>query len=221
MTSRNDLSEHVRVAFEDAMAMRGRLRDDAFAIQGFSGRKFRVFMNNIVHEVRNARYLEIGVLHGASFCPAIYGNEVTAVAIDNWTQFKGTPEQFYENLEQFRSERANVRVIQDDFRSVDYRDIGSFNIMFYDGSHSAKDQYDGVRIPFHSMDDQYVLIVDDWNWSRVRTSTFNALRDVNARIDFQIEVRTTFAEENLPLVHGATSEWHNGCFVAAVSRNGG
>ena len=30
------------------MAMRGRLRDDAFRVHGFSGKKFRLFLNNLI-----------------------------------------------------------------------------------------------------------------------------------------------------------------------------
>jgi hypothetical protein len=55
------LSHAVRDAFQDAMAMRGRLRDDAFRVHGFSGKKFRLFLNNLMSEVPNPRYMEIGL----------------------------------------------------------------------------------------------------------------------------------------------------------------
>lgn len=109
-------------------------------------------------------------------------------------------------------------MIESDFRVVDYASMGGFNILFYDGSHAEKDQYDGVLLPQPAMDQDSILIVDDWNWQRVRTGTFDALRDANVRVAYQIEVRTTFNNEHLPLVHGSASEWHNGCLIAVVSK---
>ena len=208
----------INAAFEDAMAMRGRLREDAFQIEGFSGRKFRTFLNGLIQEVPNPRYLEIGLYHGASFCPAIYRNQVKAVGIDNWTEFHGTPDTFHRNLAAFKPDGADITILESDFRKVDYSVLGPFNILFYDGSHTEQDQYDGVTYPCAAMDDRFILIIDDWNWPHVRSSTYNALRDAGITVDFHIEVKTTFNNEILPLVYGATSEWHNGCVIAAVSK---
>ena len=212
------LIQPMRAAFEDAMAMRGRLREDAFRIEGFSGRKFRLFMNNLIHEVPAARYLEIGLYHGASFCPALFKNDVIALGIDNWTEFGGNRTVFDRNLAVYKFEHTDVTIVEQDFRQVDYTRFGAFNIMFYDGSHAERDQYDGVYLTRLAMDEKYILIVDDWNWAHVRNGTYQALRDANIRIDYQIELRTSFGGEELPVVHGRKSEWHNGCFIAAVSK---
>ena len=118
----------------------------------------------------------------------------------------------------FADEGADIEIIENDFRKVDYKAIGKFNVLFYDGSHDEKDQYDGVIIPQVALDDTAILIIDDWNWHRVRRGTLNALKDSNWRIDYSIEVRTSFGD-NIPLVHGSTSEWHNGCIVAVIAKN--
>jgi hypothetical protein len=217
-TAKNRLTSAVVSAFEDAMAGRSRLKDDLFAVHGFSGRKFRMFLNNLTADLPDPRYLEIGLYHGASFCPAIYRNAVKAVGIDNWSEYGGDSKYLYENLERFRNENSNVEIMETDFRLIDFAAIGRFNVMFYDGSHQPQDQYDGVLLPQPAMDRNSILIVDDWNWEHVRVNTFNALRDAGARIDYQIEVRTTFADEHLPLVHGGMSEWHNGCLIAVVTK---
>ena len=208
----------INAAFEDAMAMRTRLREDVFKVDGFSGRKFRAFMNALILEVPDPRYMEIGLYHGASFCPSVFKNKVTALGIDNWTEFGGTRHIFDRNLAALKSETADVTIVESDFRKVDYTAQGRFNILFYDGSHTEQDQYDGVMFPQPAMEDNYVLIIDDWNWHHVRSSTYRALRDAKVRVDFQIEVKTTFNGEELPLVRGRDSEWHNGCIIAAVSK---
>ncbi len=92
--------------------------------------------------------------------------------------------------------------------------------MFYDGSHAELDQRDGVRLPVVSMDANYVVIVDDWNWDHVTRGTFAGLRDAGCRIDSMIELRTTLQNEgqSLPEVFGSNSDWHNGMFAAVVTR---
>jgi hypothetical protein len=212
------LGNAVRDAFQDAMAMRGRLRDEAFRVHGFSGKKFRLFLNNLMSEVPEPRYMEIGLFNGASFCSALFKNKVRAVGIDNWSEYGGKRQVFTDNLDKFRTEESDVEIIEDDFRKIEYDKIGKFNILFYDGSHSEKDQYDGIFVPQPAMDNTYIMIVDDWNWDRVRKGTYNALHDRKLRIDYSIEVRTTF-DGGMPLVSGANSEWHNGCIAAVVSES--
>ncbi len=200
------------------MAERGRLRDEAFRVDGFSGRKFRLFLNNLFGELAEPRYLEIGLFHGASFCPAIFKNRIRAVGIDNWSEYGGTSTKFYANLAQFNHDGADVKIVESDFRKVDYTTLGPFNVMFYDGSHHEKDQYDGVILPMPALDDRAILIVDDWNWHHVRRGTFAALKQSGRQVTYSVEVRTTFAGEHLPLVNGRGSEWHNGCYVAVIER---
>jgi hypothetical protein len=207
----------VRNAFQDAMMMRGALCDDAYRVQGYSGKKFRLFLNNLMNELADPRYLEIGVYHGASFCPAVYLNQLRAVAVDNWSQYEGQRSVFENNLARFTSELTDIEIIEEDFVNIDYAAIGKFNVMFYDGLHREIDQYNGVLIPAAAMDDNYILIVDDWNDDRVRRGTFNGLRDGGLSIEYSVEVRTTYNGE-FPLVNGMKSEWHNGALIAVISK---
>jgi hypothetical protein len=211
------LSKAVRDSFQDAMAYRGRLREDAFLLSGFSGKKFRLLMNNLISEVPDPRYLEIGVYHGASFCPAIFHNRVRAVGIDNWSEYGGGRHHFDQNLSRYQTHDTDVLILEQDFRNTDYGAIGKFNILFYDGAHDEQSQYDGILYPQPAMDQTHIMIVDDWNWDRVRKGTFDALRDSKLNIDYSIEVRTTFNGE-IPLVSGPSSEWHNGTILAVVSK---
>lgn len=211
------LGKAIRDAFQDAMAMRGRLREDAFRVPGFSGKKFRMLMNNLMSEVPDPRYMEIGLFHGASFCSALFKNRLRAVGIDNWSEYGGKRQVFTDNLEKFLSDESDVEIIEQDFRTIDYEALGKFNILFYDGSHAEKDQYDGILIPQAAMEYPHIMIVDDWNWDHVRKGTFGALRDANLGVEYSIEVRTTF-NGDFPLFHGQHSEWHNGTIVAVVSK---
>lgn len=212
------LTMAVRNAFQDAMAYRGALCQDGYNVQGYSGRKFRLFLNNLMFELSDPRYLEIGVYHGASFCPAVYENELRAVAVDNWSQYSGQRSTFEDNLSRFTSAQTDIEIIEQDFATIDYDSIGKFNVMFYDGLHREIDQYNGVFLPRAAMDDSYILLVDDWNDDNVRRGTFNGLRDGGISIDYSIEVRTTHNGE-FPAIHGMKSEWHNGALIAVVSKD--
>ena len=184
-------------------------------MDGFCGRKHRLFFNNLVRAIANPRYLEIGIFRGATLCAAISNNKVKATGIDNWTEYGGQPNEFYANLIATRGADAIVSVVEQDFRTVDYAHIGKFNIIFYDGPHAEKDQYDGVAMTLPALDDQAILLVDDWNADHVRRGTMNALRDANVQIDFSLEVRTSF-DNTMPSVAFAASDWHNGLLAAAI-----
>lgn len=208
----------LRRAFDMAMESRSGLAAPLFAVQGFSGRKFRMFLNNLFATIEDPRYLEIGVYNGGSFIPAIYRNTMRAVALDNWSWDGGNIDRFARYLAEFGA-GADVTVLNSDFRAVDFTAIGRFNVLFYDGSHAYEDQYDGVKLPAAAMDDRFVVIVDDWNWPWVRSGTYAGLRDGGLRIDHAIELRTTLHDSgHLPDFHGQDSDWHNGMFAAVVTK---
>ena len=174
----SQLSLLVRRAFDMAMEEQSRLQAPLFDVRGFSGRKFRMFLHNLCSIVPQPRYLEIGVFCGGSFIPAIYDNDVTATALDNWSWEGANLTLFKEYLAKFGG-RANVNILEADFKTTGFTKIGSYNIMFYDGSHNENDQRDGVKLPVPAMDHDYIVIVDDWNWDHVRRGTFRGLREGN------------------------------------------
>jgi hypothetical protein len=47
--------------------------------------------------------------------------------------------------------------------------------------------------------------------------TYRALRDAKCRVSTSIEVRTTL-DNTQPLVIGSRSDWHNGYFIAVISK---
>jgi hypothetical protein len=209
------LSWFVRQAFSDALAGRGTVDPGVLQMDGMSGRKYRLFINNLIRSLPEARYLEVGTWAGSTLCAAISGNAVRAVAIDNWSEFGGPRELFFANLGAFKPSTADVRVIEDDFRRVDYRSIGKFNVYLFDGPHSAQDQFDGISFAQAAMEDQFVLIVDDWNWERVRAGTQQAIAQLDLSIVYSLEIRTTL-DGSHPKVDKQDSDWHNGYFIAAL-----
>jgi hypothetical protein len=186
-------------------------------IEGMSGQKYRMLINKFIGALHDARYLEVGSWKGSTAAAALHGNCVRAVCIDNWSQFDGPRETFFANIKQVLSSEIEFEVIESDFRSVDYRTIGHFNIFLFDGPHEERDQYDGIMLAQPALDDHLTLIVDDWNWRQVRLGTFRAIVDGRWSVEASIEIRTT-RDNTSPKVEGKESDWHNGYFLAVLRK---
>jgi len=181
----------LKQSLERAINNIGSLPDFVRSIEGMSGQKYRTFINDFISSHQNPRYLEIGSWAGSTATAALYGNSVTALCIDNWSEFGGPREAFFDNIKCALSPDVNFQFVEKDFRDVDYTSLGRFNIYLFDGPHEEKDQYDGIMIARPALDKICVLIVDDWNWRKVRLGTFRAVRDSGYRIAVAVEIRTT------------------------------
>jgi hypothetical protein len=182
-----------------------------------SGLKYRAFINNLVRSCPNPRYLEVGSWAGSTATAALSGNCASALCIDNWSQFGGPKDQFFQNIENVLSEKIHFKFMECDFRSVDYGSIGKFNIYLFDGPHEEADQYDGVVIAQPALTETFFLIVDDWNWRTVRLGTLRALAASRCQLESSIEVRTTLDDLHSS-AWGEQSDWHNGYFIAVVRK---
>jgi predicted O-methyltransferase YrrM len=214
------LVDAFKAALQDALANRGTMDQEVYAVDGYCGRKFRLFLNNLVSRLGGkARYLEVGIFKGATLCPVISGNTVRATGIDNWSWDKDNTVAgaFYRNLAKFKTHESRVTIIEENFQTLPVSSVGKFNIYFYDGDHREKDQYDGIAWAMPALDDQAIVLVDDWNWTQVRSGTMNALRDAKAEIQYMVELRTSFDNE-IPTPAFGGSEWHNGFFGAVISK---
>ena len=214
----SDLARKTRLALDRAMASDSKITKDVLEIRGMSGKKYRHFINNLIESIDNPRYLEVGVYAGSTLCSAIFGNRVTATAIDNWTHTEQPIEGLFTNLARFKGPDARVSFLDRDFRQVDFATLGIHDVYLFDGPHSDTDQYDGVVIAQPALAQEYVLIVDDWNWKTVRNGTWRAIKDLGLRFDVIAEIRTAADGENPPVAF-QFSDWHNGYLIAAVSKN--
>lgn len=213
-------SARLQEAFEKACGNVSGLSDAVRAIKGMSGQKYRSFINNFVQQSSDARYLEVGSWAGSTATAALFGNRAQALCIDNWSQFGGPRSAFLSNIELARSEKIDFRFIEQDFRAVDFRSIGRFNIYLFDGPHEEADQYDGIMLAQPALTERYLFIVDDWNWRQVRNGTFRALLDAKCRVESAIEVRTTLDNSQPQIARErGRSDWHNGYFLSVLVKS--
>ena len=100
-TEGNALVAAVKYSLTRAIIEDGKLGQDILNMEGMSGKKYRIFINNLIENIADPRYLEIGVWLGSTLCSAIYDNNVKALAIDNWSEFDGA-ETFFANISRFK-----------------------------------------------------------------------------------------------------------------------
>lgn len=224
--SKSDFGVNLRNSFYRALEMNHKLPKWITRMHGMSGRKYRSLINSLIESFSNARYLEIGSWRGSSACSAMWGNKATIVCIDNWSEFNGLKDgfifngpkdDFINNINKAKNININFKLIENDFRKVNYSKLEKMNVYFFDGPHSESDQYDGIVMVQPALDETYILIIDDFNWAVVRKGTLRAISDLNLKIECSIEIKTG-TDDLEPTYAHEMSDWHNGYFIAVVRK---
>ena len=159
-----------------------KLKQDVLDIHGITSNKVRCFLNNICSI--GGTYLEIGVFRGATFCSAIYGNDIHGIGLDNFAspnlmpygvsqklamfyKYKNdlTPQEEFIDNAKFFGEKKKLDVYRTDYLNFDFNILPKVNIIFYDGDTKYHDQYTVIKKLLPIMSDQCILIMDDWNWN--------------------------------------------------------
>lgn len=192
--------EQIKECIQKAENLESKLTEECFAIGGFTSPKIRHLLNNLGSI--STSYLEIGVLRGATFVAAMYGNKMKGMAVDNFSEFNdGTVrDELLKNIAWF----PNAVFIEQDCFTYNYPK-NHFDFYNYDGGHSYEQQKDGITVLYPSMKDEFILVVDDSDWEQVMKGTIYGLREVNANIIFE---RIFTAEEG----------YHNGFYLALIRK---
>lgn len=194
-----------------------KLPESIVTMEGMSGVEFRNFLNHLIAWTPDARYLEVGSWKGSTACSAMFGNKVKMTCIDNWSEHNGK-DAFVENTDKYKTDDIDLTLIEANFRDVDYSNLGKFNIYFFDGPHLFDDQYDGIVIAQPALDEEYVLIVDDYNSHHIQKATEKAIEDLKL-IVLEKQVVLTSEDGSQPLPNCQESKWHNGVFMARVRKS--
>jgi hypothetical protein len=185
---------------------------------GMSSRKIRHLLNNLC-ALPDARYLNIGLCSGSSFWSAIYHNNVKATGID-WFRndtTKGTEKEFWANfatvisLEEQTLDRY-IQIYNQDCFTVKPKD--KFNIYLYDAGHSEENQYKALTYFNEYLDDEFVLLVDDWDDKDVQLGTTRAIKDLGYKVKFFWEGAGRFGNWE-----PSSDTWWNGFLVALIKKN--
>lgn len=177
-----DLIKHIDESIHWGEMEVSKLTQDVMDIHGITSNKVRCFLNNICSV--GGTYLEIGTFRGATFCSAIYGNDVHSIGLDNFASPNLMPkgvsqklaaymkmgmekppqEDFINNVKRF-GVQGKVEVYKTDYTTFDYSQLPKPNIIFYDGDTRFHDQYVTLKKLVPIFAKQTILIMDDWNWN--------------------------------------------------------
>ena len=216
----SNLIKHVEYCLNETENFNSKITPDIYLLDGMSGKKTRHFYNNLC-SMDNAQYLEIGTWKGSSICSAMCNNNMRCVVIDNWAEFGGPKEEFLINFNKFKGSN-DATFIEQDCWEVDISKIGKFNIYMYDGNHTETSHYDALNYYLPCLENQFIYLVDDWNWRDVRNGTKKSIEDNNLQIIYKKEIRTTNDgrgpwKSGKP--SGKDSDWHNGISIFVLKKN--
>jgi hypothetical protein len=215
-----DLIQHVKECFKKADARQSKIDSYILGMDGMTGKKTRHFYNNLC-SMPNARYLEIGVWKGSSLCAAMCGNTMKCLAIENWSEFGGPKDEFLNNYNKYKGAN-DAQFLEGDCFALDVGSIGSFNIYMYDGNHEEISHFKALNHYNSALDDQFIYIIDDWNWDYVRKGTLAAIEANHLNILYQNEIFTNNKVHppwGVPGGAGKDGDWHNGICVFVLSKH--
>jgi hypothetical protein len=220
--NKNDnLFKIIRNSLEDALSRNTDLEDWILNMDGLSGRKYRILINQLIKRIKDPRYLEIGSWLGSTACSASFKNKIVMTCIDNWSENflpKINPKkEFMKNIKDSLTSNSEFNMINKDFRKVDFNELKNFNIYFYDGSHTYNDHYDAVKLVLPAMSKKFIMIIDDWNWNQVREATLNAIKDKKLKVIAQLEIKTT-NDGSSSIIVSQNSDWHQGCIFFVIEK---
>jgi hypothetical protein len=185
-----------------------KLTQKALTLEGMSSKKVRNLLNKCV-SYPDSKYLEIGVWNGSTLYSALCGNNPEyVVAIDNFSEFGGQKQKFLNNMSDID---VPFEFIDQDCFSVDKSQFkDKFNVYFYDGRHQAIDQEMALTYYYDVMEDTFLYICDDYNWSYVQDGTKSGVEKCNLKI---IEEQTLLCDKC-----GDASSWWNGIWIALLQK---
>ena len=221
----NQLIAHAKKSIENAYVNISKITDNVKRLPGFSGNKTKHLYNNMV-SLDNCSYLEVGTYFGGSFVSAMYNNNnifKCAYAVDNWSQFGGSKEKFYESIHKCQCEKYNFKLIDKNAWNVTKEDVPDMiDIYMYDGQHTYVDQKLAITHYAKFLAKYSIIMVDDWvvheggitTWG-VQEGTYDGIKEAGLKVHYKHEIPLVNTGGQLH-INGDT--FWNGCGVFVVER---
>jgi asparagine synthetase A len=100
---------------------------------------------------------------------------------------------------------------------VDVSSLPKFNIYLFDGDHTEEAHYKSLFHYYDCLDNVFIFLVDDWNWSRVRKGTKRAIDSLNLKVLYEKEIILTLDESHTPQPQ-AGETWWNGLYISVLQK---
>ena len=206
--------EHIDNSIQRALRLESNIDKSILDIRGFSTPTMRHLFNNICN-VKNAKYLEIGLYCGATFCSS-FNNETISVGIENFSQSFGidtVEQELKKNIQDNLFKSKAVKLIDDNcFKDNVVNERFKFDILFYDAEHSEDNQAKALPFYLDKMSDTFIYIVDDTNWAQVSSGVKSGINSLKSKIDVIYEqnlIGSSFNDDTI---------WHNGVNIFLIKK---
>lgn len=200
----NQLLAHVTHSILQAEAHNSKLSPEILNMYGQSSPKIRHLLNNI-GEFPDINYLEIGLGQGSTFVSSLYKNSFNsayAVEIELQPQFKEMCNRF---------QITNYKLFQSDCFTLDLSLFNNkINVYLYDGDHSYGAQYNAIKYYYPILDDTFVLLVDDFDWTDTNKPTYQVIKDLDLKVIYEQHFHSTGLND--------ATTWWNGFYVAILKK---
>jgi hypothetical protein len=187
-----------------------------FEIPGFTGEKVQALFALLAEAMPQVKWLEVGAFYGATISAAAYGHDGQFVTVDDFRQC--------ENAEEARTSvtalapRCGFRLVDLDCFSPEALTLvpEGVEIYFFDGPHGAYDHARAISHYAPKLADEFLLIVDDWNWETTRDGTHKGILDARLKISWIKEIKA-----NVEPGDGDRYGWWNSLGVFALKKKEG
>jgi hypothetical protein len=172
-------------ALKNAITMseerRSKLTEENFAVPALVSLAGRHLYNNI--GAISTRLLECGSHIGGSFTSSISNNNlISCTSVDSfasdWVEDRQCMPIFIQNVGKFLPKKTEFNFIHSDVFEVDLNEVpDGIDFYIYDASHSYEDQRLGVTYYLSKMANEFVMVVDDFDWDDVYNGTYKGIID--------------------------------------------
>jgi len=182
--------EAIKEAIEKAKNHQSKLTSENMAVPGLVSILGRHLYNNL--GAISTRFCEVGSHLGCSYTSSVSGNGnlLTATAIDSFASDLIEERQcmpiFLGNVEKFTPKETKFKFIHSDAFSFDVNEIqGPIDYYIYDGGHAKIQQKMGVAYYLPVMADQFIMVIDDFDWVEVHEGTREGIQESGLKILYE------------------------------------
>lgn len=182
----NEKIEALKNAITMSEKRKSKLTPDNFDVPGLVSLLGRHLYNNI--GAISTRLLEVGSHLGCSFTSSISNNNlISCTSVDSfasdWVEDRKCMPLFIANVGKYLPKDTEFNFIHSDAFEVDIEQIPEgIDFYIYDGGHAYEQQRLGVSYYLPRFADEFVMIVDDFDWDDVSKGTFDGIKEAGLEI---------------------------------------
>lgn len=184
---------------------------DISNVRILSGERNRQLLNALLGYSKPLHYLEVGAYCGGSFAAAMFKNKhvASATVIDSWAEKFGggakPREEFMAAYEGYVPKEIPFTLLEQDCWSVTKLPHKP-DVFYYDAGHTALDQERALTHFGPMCANNFIYLVDDYNWPKVYEGTRKGLK--NFDIEFELEILSRTESDK---------DWWNGLGIFILS----